>query len=352
MSMNRNNGSQGGHQDDIGNLNDVNELNANAPQIMGAIGAILLPPVEGNVLHPELWLPNISPQVGKRGKGKAPAPSSPEASSDNDGIYATPLTTSESVGEHQDLQATTSEPKDNEAVVLALPVQGPPPWSMNILKNEGLRTIIEEKRLSTDGIIERDKKKKTSTSFTDIRSMEAEYLKDEAEKKKAVPVDTSPVMDTNTLPAEAPLPTPTHGPSGIPSTTPSMTPSTSTAPLPPRFARIEVSECGQGVTEEVMALKAVEIPDMPIEPDMPPAITRDDVRVEDVAATKSEAEIDEELHGVAEEVSYEGLTEIEEAMLDAVVQTSLADTPLADPSGVSSSEATPGTDSLKDGATV
>ncbi|KAG5585938.1 hypothetical protein H5410_046372 [Solanum commersonii] len=67
-----------------------------------------------------------------------------------------------------------------------------------------------------------------------IKKIEGNYLKDEAKNKKTVLVDISPVLDTDALPAEAPLSTPALGPSSISSTTPFMTPSSSTAPLPPR----------------------------------------------------------------------------------------------------------------------
>uniref|UniRef100_M1DZA2 Polyprotein protein n=1 Tax=Solanum tuberosum TaxID=4113 RepID=M1DZA2_SOLTU len=93
-----------------------------------------------------------------------------------------------------------------------------------------------------------------------------------------------------------------------------------------------------------MIFRRVEIPDVPVEPDMPPATTRDNVRVEEVADPESEAEMDVEMLEVAKEASYEGLTETEEAMVDAIVQASLADTPLADPSGPSTVDETLGTE--------
>uniref|UniRef100_M1DBK1 Polyprotein protein n=1 Tax=Solanum tuberosum TaxID=4113 RepID=M1DBK1_SOLTU len=103
-------------------------------------------------------------------------------------------------------------------------------------------------------------------------------------------------------------------------------------------------------TDMSMIFGIMEIPDVSVEPHMPTATTRDDVRVE--KATYPEYETNEEMLEIAEEVSYKGLTETEEAMADAAVQTSLADTPLADPNGRTTVDVTPGTDASTDRATV
>ncbi|KAG5571925.1 hypothetical protein H5410_061691 [Solanum commersonii] len=91
-----------------------------------------------------------------------------------------------------------------------------------------------------------------------------------------------------------------------------------------------------------MIYDIVKIPDAS---DMPPATTRNKVRVEEAADPESEAKSDEEMLEVAEDASYDGLNGTEEAMVDAVVQASLADTLLADPSAVAiPSEVTPSTE--------
>jgi len=98
----------------------------------------------------------------------------------------------------------------------------------------------------------------------------------------------------------------------------------------------------------------VEIPDdlsadIPTYFEVPPATTWDDIRV-DVAAAESEAETDEGHLGVQEETIYEGPTDLEEVMVQAVVQTSLKDTTMVSSSGAKVDE-TPGTDSPIDGVT-
>uniref|UniRef100_M1DDJ5 Putative plant transposon protein domain-containing protein n=1 Tax=Solanum tuberosum TaxID=4113 RepID=M1DDJ5_SOLTU len=282
------------------------------------------------------------PTTSGKEKGKGKAPASPEANSDSDAIYATHHTTSESEGEHQELRqqllslmmmscgpSTTST--------------GPPPRSMNRLKTEGLRTIIEEKHLSTDGVIDRYPEIKSCLRshkfqlFTKprgpyipswVREFYSAYSALIPQEKKLVtkfkPVDYVVVRGRRVKCDSVAITTVLECTIDIDDDCQHMI-RTKTLENMKRWLAPLISE---GATEEVTALKVtitmlrrdvdqlkstamsmvfvmVEIPDIP----------------------------DEEMLEVAEEASYEGLTESEEAMLYATVKTSLADTPLADPSG-------------------
>uniref|UniRef100_M1D8S7 Integrase core domain containing protein n=1 Tax=Solanum tuberosum TaxID=4113 RepID=M1D8S7_SOLTU len=160
-----------------------------------------------------------------------------------------------------------------------LPAPTHPPWSMNRLKATCLQNIFKEKPLSTDGVVKRypvvwetcistnsnsslspeiwKKEARSmasvdfvevrghisdlchqasvpfvakmdaevnSTSSTDIRRIEAEYMKDVAERRKKAPVDTSLVVDVESMEADTTQSTPANVPIDIPN------PSTFTAP--------------------------------------------------------------------------------------------------------------------------
>ncbi|XP_049364562.1 uncharacterized protein LOC125829376 [Solanum verrucosum] len=141
--------------------------------------------------------------------------------------------------------------------------------------------------------------------------------------------------------------------------------------------RVEVFERGHGASEEVTTLKAdvselrkdvdhlksidftslfgtMKIPDdpsivIPAYSEVPTATTRDEVRV-DVVAAESEAETDEEQFGVHEDVVFDDLADLESAMVDSAVQASLRDVSIVGSSGAKIAE-TPSTDAHIDGAT-
>uniref|UniRef100_M1DYE2 Polyprotein protein n=1 Tax=Solanum tuberosum TaxID=4113 RepID=M1DYE2_SOLTU len=92
-------------------------------------------------------------------------------------------------------------------------------------------------------------------------------------------------------------------------------------------------------TDMFMVFGTVEIPDVP---EKPPTITGNEDRMEQT--TESEPETDEEMLEDTEGAADEDLTETDAAMIDAVVQASLTNTPFVAFSGACPLEVTPGTD--------
>lgn len=50
MRINGTNSSQVGHQDDVGYINYINDTNNNEQVQMGGVGAMRLPPANGNII--------------------------------------------------------------------------------------------------------------------------------------------------------------------------------------------------------------------------------------------------------------------------------------------------------------
>uniref|UniRef100_M1DXH0 Polyprotein protein n=1 Tax=Solanum tuberosum TaxID=4113 RepID=M1DXH0_SOLTU len=199
-------------------------------------------------------------------------------------------------------------------------VEVPPPRSVNRLKAKGLRTILEEKQLSTDGVVDwypevwNTLKFHRFEIFTKprgpyIHTWVQEFYSDYGElvpKGKEQANEFKPVDFVVVLRRKASESTGTSGPftSATPSSTVALPPTTSVV--------VDASR--------------------PLSPKILLATMTGDVDREDTIV-ESEAEMDEEQLGIRDAAMYDDLEDLEGSMVETVVQASLRETSMVCSSG-------------------